>query len=132
MNLRYVFVATTLTTLTACAGLAPPAADKLAAMPMVTYPDKPPAGDFIYKLPAGQPIDLNIRADGSLLAANLEQKISASLKHDLYLHKDWASEDAQQWQRADRLVGVNLRVTLPSYQNPGPGEMHMTLERKTP
>lgn len=132
MNYQTAFAATALATLTACAGLTPPAADKLAAMPMVTYPDKPPAGDFIYKLPAGQPIDLNIRADGSLLAANLEHKVSASLKHDLYLHEDWASEDGKQWQRADQLVGVNLRVTLPSYQYPGPGEVHMTLERKTP
>jgi hypothetical protein len=101
-------------------------------MPMVIYPDKPPAGDFIYKLPADQRIDLNIRADGNLLAANLEQKVSASLKHDLYLHKHWASEDGKEWQRADQLVGVNLKVTLPSYQYPGPGELHMTLERKTP
>ncbi len=132
MNIRLLLAALSLSTLSACAGLTPPAADKLAAMPTVTYPDKPPAGDFIYKLPAGQPIDLNIRADGSLLAANLEQKVSASLKHDLFLHKNWASEDARHWQRADRLVGVNLSVTLPSYQHPGPGELHMTLERKAP
>lgn len=132
MNYRTALAATTLATLTACAGLTPPTADKLAAMPMVTYPEKPPTGEFIYKLPAGQPIDLYIRADGNLLAANLEHRLSASLKHDLYLYKDWASEDAKEWQRAEQLVGVNLSVTLPSYQHPGPGELHMTLERKTP
>lgn len=120
----------TLATLAGCAGL--PSPEKLAALPLVTYPDKPPAGDFIYKLPAGKPIDLRILTDGSLLASGVDQKVSASLAHDLYLHKRWASEDGREWREANKLVGVRIGITLPSYATPGPGVMHMTLERKEP
>ena len=118
-----------LAALTGCA-LAPPSADKLASLPVVVYPDKPGSGDYIYKLPAGKPIDLNVRADGSALSAPVQQKISASLARDLYLHKQWASEDGKNWKAADKLIEVDLRVTLPSYESPGPGEMHLSVERK--
>jgi hypothetical protein len=118
-----------LAALTGCA-LTLPSADKLASLPVVTYPDKPIGADYIYKLPAGKPIDLNMRADGSALSAPVEQKVSATLARDLYLHKRWASEDGKNWKAADKLIGVNLRITLPSYEAPGPGEMHLSIERK--
>lgn len=117
-----------LSSLSGCASA--PSAQQLAGLPTVTYPDKPTTPDFIYKLPAGVPIDMRILADGSLLAAGIDQTVSARLKRDLYLHKEWASEDGQTWLRGDKLVGVNLIVTLPSWQKPGPGELHMSLERK--
>lgn len=119
-----------LSVLTGCAGLTPPAADKLAALPVVSYPDAPSHGDYVYKLPAGQPIAVRVRADGSALAAPVEREVSAALAHDLYLYRDWASEDGRTWQRADRLVGVNLSITLPSYETPGPGSIHLTVDRK--
>jgi len=133
MNYRNVLpalVLSTLFTLAGCAGL--PSAEKLAALPVVTYPDKPPAGDFVYKLPAGKPIDLRILADGSLLASSVDQKVSASLARDLYLHKRWASEDGRVWREANQLVGVKLSITLPSYEAPGPGEMHLSVDRRVP
>lgn len=118
-----------LAALSGCA-LTPPSADKLAAMPLVTYPDKPTTADYVYKLPAGKPLDVNVRAEGSALSAPVEQKISASLARDLYLHKQWASEDGKQWKAADKLIGVDLRISLPSYEAPGPGEMYLKVERK--
>lgn len=118
-----------LAALSGCA-LAPPSADKLAAMPLVTYPDKPASADYVYRLPAGQPLDVNVRAEGSALSRPVDQKISASLVRDLYLHKHWASEDGKNWMSADKLIGVNLRVSLPSYEAPGPGEMYLKVERK--
>ncbi len=118
-----------LAALSGCA-LTPPSADKLAALPVVTYPDKPTSADYVYKLAAGKPIDINMRADGSALSAPVEQKISANLARDLYLHKRWASEDGKTWKAADKLIGVNLRITLPSYEAPGPGEMHLSVDRK--
>lgn len=119
-----------LATLVGCA-MTPPSADKLAALPVVTYPDKPTSADYVYKLPAGKPLDVNVHAEGSALSAPVDQKISASLARDLYLHKRWASEDGKNWKAADKLIGVNLRITLPSYEAPGPGEMHLSVERKT-
>lgn len=127
MKLIQSLVIPSLVVLTGCAGLAPPSAEKLAALPVVTYPDKPAAGDFVYKLPAGKPIDVRILADGTALATGADQKVSASLAHDLYLHKNWASEDGKTWLAADKLIGVKLTLTLPSYETPGPGEMHLTV-----
>ncbi|MEW5786794.1 MAG: hypothetical protein AB1899_02960 [Pseudomonadota bacterium] len=121
-----------LTTLAGCASLNPPDGAKLAALPVVAYPDTPPAGDYVFKLPAGQPIAVNIHADGTALAANATQTLRASLARDIYLHKDWASEDGLHWLRADKLIAVNLKILLPSYETPGPGTIHLTVDRKDP
>lgn len=113
-----------------CAGLNPPSAERLATLPMVIYPDKPSSDDYVYKLPAGRPVEIRILADGDLLAASVDQSFSANLRRDLYLYKSWASDDGEHWQLADSLVGINLNVTLPSYQTPGPGEIHLIAKRK--
>lgn len=114
--------------LSGCAGMAPPA-DRLATLPVVTYPDTPPAGDYVYKLPAGQPIEMRVLVDGSALAGSVDQTVSANLARDLYLHRQWASEDGNTWVPARELVGVNLNISLPSYEKPGPGRIHLTVDR---
>jgi hypothetical protein len=109
-----------------------PSAEKLAALPVVTYPDKPTAGgDYIYKLPAGKPIELRMLADGSALDGKVDQPLSTRLGRDLYLHKRWASEDGRHWVDARELIDIHLTLRLPSYETPGPGEMHLNVERKT-
>jgi len=118
--------------LAGCAGLSPPSGEQLKALPLVVYPDKPPAGDFVYKLPAGRDIDMRMLVDGSALAGPVDQTLSARLNRDLYLHKRWASEDGQHWLRAADLVAVHLTVTLPSYETPVPGQMHLAIDRKQP
>jgi uncharacterized protein (DUF1697 family) len=130
MSRVLIYALPILAALSGCA-LNPPSTDKLAAMPLVTYPDKPTSVDYVYKLPAGKPLDVNVRAEGSALTATVEQKISASLARDLYLHKQWASEDGKSWKTADKLIGVNLRVSLPSYEAPGPGEIYLGVDRKS-
>lgn len=131
MKLIYLLTVPSLITLAGCAGLTPPSAEKLATLPVVTYPNKPPSDDFVYKLPAGIPIDMRMLVDGTALATGADQKVSASLAHDIYLHKKWASEDGQTWLAADKLMGVKFTLTLPSYETPGPGEMHLTVDRKS-
>lgn len=116
-----------------CAGMVPPSPDALAKLPVVTYPDKPTGnGDYVYKLPAGQRIDVRLLADGSALTVGADQTISTRLGRDLYLHKRWASEDGKRWVDAQELIGVNLTLRLPGYDTPGPGELHLSVNRKTP
>ncbi|MGD0960423.1 MAG: hypothetical protein ABSB19_11510 [Methylomonas sp.] len=110
----------------------PPSAAELAQLPLVAYPDKPGAGDFIYKLPAGVPIDVHVLAEGGALAAAVDQTVSASLVHDLYLHKGWASEDGRHWVKTQDLIDTRFTLKLPTYQTPGPGEMRLTINRKAP
>jgi hypothetical protein len=119
----------TLLALSGCS-LAPPSAEKLAALPLITYPDKPPAGPFIYKLPAGQPIGVSLLIDGSALAKGVKQTANASLIRDIYLYDRWASEDRQRWIAAQDLIGMDLTVALPSYETPKTGEIHLTVNRK--
>lgn len=121
------------TALSGCSGLCfPPSADELAALPIVTYPDKPGKGDFIYKIPAGKPIDVHFLADGSALSKTVSQTLSASLIHDIYLHNGWGSEDGKHWVRTTDLVDAKFTIVLPSYQTPGPGEMRLTVDRNAP
>lgn len=115
-----------------CAAWTPPSAERLAALPVVSYPDKPAGGEYLYKISADKPVELRVRADGSALMAPVEQTVSARLKRDVYLYKQWASEDGRRWVQADRLLGVDLRVSLPSHETPGPGEIRLTVDHRQP
>lgn len=116
-------------TLSGCAGLTPPSAERLAALPVATYPEAPPKGEYVYKMPAGQPIDLRILVDGDALSGGVDQTVGARLKQDLYLYKQWASADGRHWQDANKLIAINLGIRLPSYESPVQGEIHMTVDR---
>lgn len=130
MKSRHLLVIPAFALVTGCAALTPPSAETLASLPVVVYPNTPPVGDFVYKLPAGQPIGTRILFDGSALSRGIDQNVNVSLAHDLYLHKKWASEDRSTWLPADKLIDVKLTVKLPSYETPAPGEVHLTVDRK--
>lgn len=68
--------------LSACAGL-PPSASTVAGLPVVMYPDQPPAGPFVYKLPAGQPIRANASIQGTLLAKGDEHPKDGEMRRVL-------------------------------------------------
>lgn len=114
---------------TACAAI-PPSPAQLAQLPVIVYPDKPGSGDYVYKLPAGKPIDLHLIVDGSALSKGADLNANAQLAHDIYLHKNWASEDGKKWVAARKLIEVKLGLTLPSYDSPKPGEIHLSVDRK--
>lgn len=116
--------------LTGCASMFPPSADRLASLPIVEFPDQPPAGDFILKLPAGKPIPTRVSIEGSLLAAGTEQALTTSLAKDLYVHKRWVSEDGKTWKAAGDMLTVAMSLSLPSYEHPKPGEMVLRVNRK--
>lgn len=114
--------------LSGCAS--PPSAVDLAGLPTVIYPDKPNTKEYIYKLPADKPINLNLLVDGSALTQSIDQTVSTNLKNDIYLHKGWASEDGQHWVEASDLIGISFNLVLPSYETPTPGEIHLIVDRK--
>jgi len=129
MKLTLIACALSLSALAGCA--TPPTAKSLAGLPIVEYPGKPAGGtEFVYKLPAGKPIDMRIHADGSALAGPAEHTLSARLARDLYLYKRWASEDGHTWHDARDLIAVEFALTLPSHEFPGAGDMHLSVNRK--
>ncbi len=128
--MRFFVVVLSALSFTGCACLSSTPAEHLAALPVVTFPDQPPSGDFILKLPAGQPIPVKIVIGGSLLAKSTVETLSTTLAKDVYVHKHWASEDGKTWVPAEKLVGVNLSLSLPSDAHPAPGEITLIVNRK--
>lgn len=82
-----------------------------------------PAGDFILKLSAGQPIPARVSLKGGLLRQGVEQTLTVAVVRNLYVHKEWACWDGKDWRLAGDLVGVDLSLALPSDAHPGPGEI---------
>lgn len=119
-----------LSSLTGCAGMFPPSPDKLAALPVVTFPETPPGGDFVYLLPGGQPIPTRVAVQGTALASGAEQTLSVTLPRDLYIHKRWLSEDRKTWRYLGDVYDINLRLSLLSDEHPRPGEMVLLIDRK--
>lgn len=130
MFLRSLFAALALAVLSGCASMFPPSADSLASLPVVTFPAAAPAGDFILKLPAGQPIPSHVVIEGTALASGADQTLTVTLPHDLYVHKRWISEDGKNWKPYGDVLKIELALSLPSDEHPKPGEMRLRIDRR--
>jgi hypothetical protein len=126
---RFVFSALAALALTGCASMTPPSPEKLASLPVVVFPAKPPAGEFIFKLPKGKPIPTHVIIDGTALASGADQTLDATLANDLYIYGKWISEDGQHWKPAKDMIDVRVTVSLPSDVNPKPGEIRVTVDK---
>lgn len=123
---------TTLVALSGCAALSRPAAEQLAALPVVDFPNPAPAGDFILKLPGGKPIPTQVIIEGSALASGAQQTLNASLPRDLWVYRNWVSEDGKTWKPAADVLDIHVAIAIPSHQHPQPGEIRVTIDRKNP
>lgn len=121
-----------LASLAGCASLSAPSPEKLASLPVVTFPATPPAGDFILRLPAGQPIPSKVIIEGSALASGAEQTLEVTLPRDLYIHRRWVSEDGKTWKPLRDVLNVELALSLPSDEFPKPGEIRLRVDRREP
>ncbi len=102
----------------------------LKPLPVVTYPDQPPAGAFVYKLPGGQPLRANASIQGTLLAKGDEKTLEVTLPHDLFVYKRWVSEDRQNWVYWSQMMDIRIGIAMPSDEYPKDGEMRLVLNRK--
>lgn len=128
---RHLPLMTLLAGLNGCAVFHPtPCPEDLARLPVVEFSKMPPPGDFILKLPAGKAIPVRVTVKGSLLTESVDQTLNTTIVRDLYLHKEWASWDGQDWHSATDLVGADLTLALPSDAHPKPGEITLTVDRK--
>lgn len=130
MPLRSLTAVLALASLTGCASLFPPSPDALARLPVVSFPDAPPAGDFVFRLPAGKPIPARVAIEGSALASGAEQTLAVTLPRDLYVHKRWVSKDGKTWTPLGDALAIQLSLSLPSDEHPKPGEVILRIDRK--
>lgn len=129
--MKRIALAVIAVSLTACSTMMKPSPEKLATLPVVTYPDKPATGsDYVYKLPAGQPLGMRLRAEGNVFIENSEQMAYARLKKDLYLYRQWASDDGKTWHDGRKMLDVHLAINIPSHESPGPGDILLQVNRQ--
>jgi hypothetical protein len=119
-------------TLSGCATMAPPSAEKLANLPVVEFPAAPPEGEFILRLPAGKPIPTRVLIDGTALASSADQTLSVTLPGDLYVHRRWVSADGKTWKPLKEMLDIRVALSLPSDEHPKPGELRLSVDRAKP
>ncbi len=96
----------------------------------MTFPEAPPSGDFIFKLPAGKPIPSRVAIRGTALATGADQTLTVTLARDLYVRKRWVSEDGKNWKPLGDALAIELSLSLPSDEHPKAGEMILRVDRK--
>ena len=129
---RHALLGIAALSLAGCATLLPPSQDKLASLPIVEFPATPPAGEFIFKLPKGKPIPTHVIIEGTALASGAEQTLNATLPGDLYVYRNWISEDGKTWKAAKDVINVRVSLSLPSDANPKPGEIRVAVDKAKP
>lgn len=129
---RLALLGLTILSLSGCATLTPPAAEKIATLPVVEFPAPPATEEYILKFPAGKLIPTRVIIEGSALARGAEESLAVSLPRDLYLYRQWVSEDGKTWRAGQDEMEIRVTVLLPSHERPQPGEIRVKVDRKNP
>jgi len=116
--------------LSACAGLQrPPEPGALEALPVIRLGQpKPVQGEYIVHLPASEPVTTTATVQGTLFEQADSKTLQVRLKQDLYLYKQWLSNDRRHWVRATDAVRGNASVELPSWERPQAGQVLIELD----
>jgi hypothetical protein len=124
------------TGLSACSGLQRstgnlPEAAVLDSLPVIKLGQaKPAQGDYIVYLPASEPISSSTKVQGNLFEKAESKELQVKLKQDLYLYKNWISNDKRNWLKDADAVSANVHIKLPSYDHPKAGEVLIELNSK--
>lgn len=100
--------------LSACASLAPPSNEEIAALPVISYGQPAPEGkNFVLRYPAGVALPVNTSVRGNLFEKDEAATLKPRLKKDIYVFRQWASLDGKNWVKGNELVGGNIEFRLP-------------------
>lgn len=109
-----LFLALPFVLITGCASVSAPDAKGIARLPVVSYGQPAPTqGDFVLHYPAEVDLPVIARVGGTLLSKTDEAQLKVRLKRDVYVYRDLASFDRQQWRAGQSLIGGRLSITLP-------------------
>ena len=99
--------------LSGCASMIAPSAEKLAALPVVEIGQTAPAdGEYILHIAAGKPIPFKLEVTGNAITRPGSAATIVASRKEVYLYKYWASLDGKTWQRTHRLFKTTLSVGL--------------------
>lgn len=118
------------TALTACAGL-PPSASDIAKAPQIQFGQPLPEGkDYVLHFPAGTPLPVSTVVDGSLFEHDGHATFNVTLKRDVYVYRQFASFDGQNWQPARNLIETQLELQIPQKDGSNAGMLHLKMDQK--
>ena len=124
------FAAAICAVLTACAGL-PPSAAEIAKVPQIQFGQPLPEGDnYVLHFPAGTPLPVSTLVDGSLFEHDVQATLHVTLKRDVYVYRQFASFDGQNWQPARNLIETRLELQIPQKDGSQAGLLHVSMDQK--
>jgi hypothetical protein len=99
--------------LTGCASLTTPSAEKMASLPVIEIGQKaPPGHEYILHIAAGKPVPFRLAVAGDALDRPAEATAMVAAKQDVYLYKRWASLDGRHWKPSHDLFKTWISVGL--------------------
>lgn len=130
MKLARLLIAATCVVLTACAGL-PPSAKELTTVPIIQFGQPLPKGkDYVLHFPAGTPLPVSVLVDGNLFEHDDQATLHVTLKHDVYVYRQFVSFDGQNWQPSRKLINTQLELQIPQKDGSNAGKLHVKMEQK--
>jgi hypothetical protein len=127
---RILIAATTCAALTACAGL-PPSIAEIAKTPQIRFGQPLPSGDnYVLLFPAGTPLPVSTLVDGNLFEQDGKSTLNVTLKHDVYVYRQFASFDGLNWQPSQKLIETQLELQIPQKDGSNAGLLHMKINQK--
>lgn len=127
---RILIAAAICAVLAACAGLPPSAAD-IAKTPQIRFGQPLPEGDnFVLHFPAGTPLPVSTVVDGNLFEHDGQATLHVTLKRDVYVYRQFASFDGQNWQPVRKLIETNLELQIPQKDGRNAGMLHVKMDQK--
>ena len=127
---RILIATTTCVALTACAGM-PPNASDLSSVPIINFGQPLPEGkDYVLHFPAGTPLPVSTLVGGTLFEHDDQATLHVTLKHEVYVYRQFASFDGQNWKRAGKLIETKLELQIPQKNGNNAGLLQLKLDPK--
>ncbi len=127
---RILIAAITCSVLTACAGM-PPSTAELAKVPQIQFGQPLPAGNnYVLHFPAGTPLPVSTVVDGNLFVHEGQSMLHVTLKHDVYVYRQFASFDGINWHPAHKLIETQLELQIPQKDGSNAGMLHVKMDQK--
>lgn len=118
-------------TLSGCASLMGPSAAEISRLPVVSYGEKSPDGEYVLRYPANTNLPVDVRIDGSLLSQTAQTQLNVQVKQDVYVYRDQVSLDGKEWAASQTRIGGLFRVQIPGYKHV-PGERYPVPDAQQP
>jgi hypothetical protein len=129
---RFILLSIIAVSLTACAGL-PPDMAEISKVPHIQFGQPlPKENNYVLHFPAGTPLPVTAIVDGNLFERDAQATFNVILKRDVYVYRQFASFDGQNWQPSRKLIETRLELQIPQQDLSHAGMLHIKMDQVTP